>query len=278
MNKNLLLFYVINYHIDKVQNYTKNCIISFRKFNKIDGIMILIDKDSVQSILPFANEHNVTLLEFDIASSETHIWIDRFLQYSKNIDKISGFSKILTTDADVVFQSDPFANLPTEDFIYFFEEDGGVGIADQIDNSRPIEVFYGKERLDQIGKEKIICGGVILGSGYYVLKFLNILVKEIYSFGFEIVHSIRGVPADQNAINHLCRTEIINEFSNCEIRKNGDLATNLFLSLVHPLAKDDIKLDLRENTISVNGKIPSMVHQYPRSKFLTTFFNGLYLS
>jgi hypothetical protein len=174
------------------------------------------------------------------------------------------YNNILITDiTDVFFQNDPFLGLDDE-FIYFAEEDEDHTIGSNSFNSRWVHISLGLDNLNKIKDQKIICAGTTLGSYQNILQYLSqitLFLKDVKDKNPLALNE----SVDQGVHNFICyqKTEV---FKNPLIRKNGDLIATVGITSID----SPNKISISEDVVSVNGKIPSIIHQYNRSSEITS--------
>jgi hypothetical protein len=180
---------------------------------------------------------------------------------------------LLSDTKDVVFQSNPFVNLP-EEFLYFFTEDTHVSIGQNVFNAEWMMRDYGESVFDQIKDLPIICAGTILGSRNHVLHYLTCLLNEMIRMGNN--RSPETMVVDQTIttyLAHLCPQEYLPR----TIKFNGDIIGTVGVSISeaeHGRPRDEIVFDMGK--IYVNGQMPAVIHQYDRNQFLIDYFGVRY--
>jgi hypothetical protein len=74
------------------------------------------------------------------------------------VNHFKDYKHILLADVrDVFFQSNPFENLPEEEYLYAFTEDPGITIEKEEHHINMILKLFGQETLEQFTGKKIIC-------------------------------------------------------------------------------------------------------------------------
>jgi len=255
-------------------NDTKNFIRSFRKYNTDADIYCIIESDSSKEKMDFLESNGVKLLFTDsIKFIKTQPNNTRFMKISDFLKENSqGYNNVLLSDiSDVVFQSDPFANLHG-DFIISPEEDEDKTIEiDQRFNSRWIRNCFGESVYEELKSNKILCCGTVIGSMNNIKIYVDNICAEmftLYQNGSEHFHDMM----DQGIHNYLFykKPEI---FKNPIIKKNGDyIATVGITTIEYPS-----KIKYLDDKIEVNGLIPSIVHQYNRSNDMINLYNRLHM-
>lgn len=163
------------------------------------------------------------------------------------------YARVLLSDVrDVVFQSDPFEQLPVDGLATGIETPRYT-LATEPFNRMLVERVYGASGLARIGDRPISCCGVTAGDRDSIRRYLEAMMAEIRAYGREAARR----PTDQAPHNHLLWTGQLGEFHRCE-------------SLAGPIATlamhDEHELELSDDGRLLNrdGTVPSIVHQYDR--------------
>ena len=184
--------------------------------------------------------------------------------------KYSPLSRIFLLDyQDVYFQSDPFgkveANINTT--LHVYEEWNGRPIKDDPSNSRWIRAARGKEWLEKISENSIICSGTTLGGKPAIEMYTRAMVAQwddtlCSLHGCDqghhnvLVHGglLEGVPNITNVVHHAQGTGVANSVGLLALHAGGSLrsqghvdnTTNLILNddgspspVVHKFDKDE---------------------------------------
>lgn len=161
---------------------------------------------------------------------------------------------------DIYFQSDPF-NESFKGEINFFLEDKKIG--DCTFNSNWIEKTYGKNILNSLANETILCSGTVIANHTKMKEYLKTIIKQIkenkykkkmkYLLTFRRDKSGRG--CDQGHANYIAHKKLIN---GTYFYKNstGPIATVFHLK--------KIKFNNDNYLINDLGKPYSIVHQYDK--------------
>jgi hypothetical protein len=157
----------------------------------------------------------------------------------------------VTDVRDVIFQSDPFADVPQQ-FLWVFQESDAYKIADDNTNSTWIRRAYGDNVFKKICDNGILCAGTTLGSTGLVVRYLERMCSELVrltpliagEFGF-----------DQGALNYLCWT---GRLPDAEIKRNflGPVAT---LKLER---EENFRFDADGRLLNRDGCLIPVLHQY----------------
>ena len=264
---NLLLGAAVNYAPEQLKNY----ILSFRKFNSSDDIVILTDDKSKQSLEEYYSDFNVKFVVSDFLKYDMPIHNSRIFISLEFLQNNSQYSNVLITDTrDVVFQSDPFQNL-LDNFLYVFEEDSHVSIEKEYNNALWIEAIYGEDSYQEIAKENILCVGTLLASRNRMIELLQLMSDHINQIEPGV---LKHLYVDQAVLNHIVRTNKII----CEVKKNGDIVATVAISvaLLEADPYDLVTLRIRDKKLVVQNHIPSVIHQYDRDFTLSQLYDTMY--
>lgn len=280
--KNLVLGTAIDFGIEDIKKFVK----SFRRFNKVDDLYLVLQYGISKELKDFLDLYDVNILYNEsMKFTGIHINNSRFIKYldfvTENSDK---YNHILLSDTrDVIFQKNIFDKLPAEDFIYFAEEDETECIKDNVFNSYPVTVAFGEKMLEFLGPKKILCAGTTIGSLSNITVYLREMVSNLYN-----IHSINHTTLKQSvdqAIHNFLYYEKESIFKNPLVKQSGDLMATVGITSSRSPEKITVAMgealdflnDRKSSlSISVNGKIPSVIHQFDRSISMTEFYNKIY--
>ena len=259
--KDLAIGTALNIGIKETEIFIK----SLRKYSDCD-ICLLVDPIIDDSFKNFLKENNVrTITNTSSHLHGSNINVSRFFRYYDFLlENPDSYNNILITDiTDVFFQNDPFLGLDGE-FIYFAEEDEDHTIGSNSFNSRWVHISLGLDNLNKISDEKIICAGTTLGSYQNIINYLSQMTTFLKEVKDKNPSSLKeGV--DQGIHNFICYQKS-EEFKNPLIRKNGDLIATVGITSID----SPDKISIEDDVVIVNGKIPSIIHQYNRSTEITS--------
>ena len=168
------------------------------------------------------------------------------------------FSHVLAADIrDVVFQADPFCNLPDR-CLWLFQENRALSIADDYPNTCWIETAYGQPGLLQVGQRGILCSGIILASTDLYLRMSEVYNNEI----IRLTPRISGMfGPDQAILAHLYWT---GRFPDAELKQNFESpVANLHLEPAERFRFDDA-----DRLLNNDGKPIAVLHQFDRHAIL----------
>lgn len=273
MKKNAVLGVSINFD----ENRLKNLILSFRQVNIRDDLILFVDPKEITKLQSHFHRYNVMLKSFcfyDIA--ETTVHNSRYIKCLEFLHDHIEYENILLCDTkDVIFQKDPFESL-AKDSLFFFQEDSGIRIADEMAyNGGWIYSAYGEEILHNIFPYNIICSGTILGSREKILVLLDTVKSEFLKIRSTRPDTYRSMILDQAVVNYLARfnKEIIDI---SQIKVNGDIVATIGISASEdPQRRDEILIS--GHHMLVNGFDPSIIHQYDRNPILKNLYDSKYV-
>lgn len=274
--KNLVIGTAINYGPDQIRNFA----LSFREFNTHDDVVLLMDNTSIEICQEFLATCNIRPILFEtvmyfLKFTPWQIAVNcRLIGYYEFLYQNLNYKHVLISDVkDVLFQRNPFEDLPDE-FLYFFTEDTHVTIGQNPFNAEWILQDYGMDTLATLKDLPIICNGNIMGSNVSVQNYLKMLLDEMKLLADNRTQNTMFV--DQAVTSYIAHTYSMDKLPRT-IKVSGDIVGTIGISLSeaeHDGPRDEIILNMGK--IYVNGKIPDLIHQYDRSQFLKDYFNTRY--
>lgn len=270
--KNVLLGISVNFD----QFELKNLILSFREFNKEDDMILFVDPKQLETLSEAFKNYDVMfkpLCFHDMCDTPIHN--TRYVKCYEFLLEHNEYKNVFLCDTkDVVFQGNPFKDL-ADDFLYTFQEDSGLRIFDDPTYNGPwIHYAFGPEVLEKIGHNIIICSGTILGSRNRILQLLESVKREMMRIKIENPHAFSNMIMDQGIVNYFARTDE-KETYNITVKENGDIVATVGVTLSDsPLKKDTVLM--KDTHILVNGREPSVIHQYDRIQYLKVLFDIKY--
>jgi beta-1,4-mannosyl-glycoprotein beta-1,4-N-acetylglucosaminyltransferase len=270
--KNLVLGIALGYGVNEIKNF----ILSFREYNQQDHVNLIIDQATLDKTQDFLKSQNIDVTLFDLqdAVGTTPVNNLRFEQYRKILTQ-GTYKNILSADIrDVIFQKDPFANLPDHPYLYLFQEDSGVTIGQEVYNSLWIKNAYGDQILDQIKDQLVICVGTVMASAPKMLEYVDFVTAELKKFK-ERSPDVWRAHAFEQAPGMYLGYAREQKIQGLEIKPSGHIVGTIGLSLTHHLARDQIE-GRGDGFVYVNGLVPEIIHQYDRHGELVAFFNQKY--
>jgi hypothetical protein len=169
------------------------------------------------------------------------------------------YDRVMLADSrDVLFQRDPFAELP-EGITTGLER---ILVRDQPANLQWLQHLYGDDPtfpMDDILPQNVICSGVTLGDVTSVGKYLELICAE---FMEKLPRMIHTPYLDQGAHNGLIRTGRV---PSVHLTSNGEDR----IATIGTSDLTEFTLTTSGSLLAGNGRRVSIVHQYDRHKGLT---------
>ena len=270
VNVNVIIGTAMNYGVEHIKNF----IMSFRKFNNRDDIILVYNLDQASRIEKFCQEFNVKLVGFEPHNQfPAHVVTSRFLKYRDILADNQQYKHILLADIrDVFFQGDPFANLPDDDYLYAFTEDPAVTIEIEKYHISMITRLFGEQELQRFAGKKIICSGTILGTNKKLSVWLDVFAQYLFQIQKSNPNICHEMLLDQVIANHIFYFQ--EDGKATSVKDNGDIIGTIGHCITHPNHVGDMKLV--DDTIYLDGKIPSVIHQYDRSPELFNHISKIY--
>ena len=275
--KNVVIGTAIGYTTDQIKNF----VLSFREYNRDDDVVMFIDQNSLEQSELFFEVFNIKPILFDSLlyiqsiSSTMLAFNSRFIRSYEFLYSKSEYDKVFMADVrDIVFQHDPFENLP-EEFLYFFSDDNNLAIENNIYNGNWVYKSY-PEIWDQLRKLPIICCGTIMGSRKQMMDCLKYIHHELLVLS-------QNNPADKTALVdqavaiYIAYTYPLDILPRT-IKENGDLVGTIGINCTTEFTldrpRDIVTFDMGK--VYINQSCPAVIHQYDRNQFLSDFFNNYY--
>jgi hypothetical protein len=267
---NVVIGTALNYGVEHIKNF----VLSFRKYNTVDDIILIYRKNDIAKIGDFIQKHNVKVVDFEPYDKvPIHVVASRFLKYLDIVDQFKDYKNILLADIrDVFFQSNPFDNLPDGEFLYGFTEDPGLSLDKEEHHIKMILKLFGQETLDQMAGKKIICSGTILGTNEKMTNWLRVFKDYLMQIQDKNPRICHEMLLDQVIANHIYYFQ--DKGNQIELKDNGDIVGTIGLCITHPDHVGDMKME--NDTIYLDGKVPAIIHQYDRSPELFKHFSDVY--
>ena len=273
---NVVIGTAIGYTTDEIKNF----VLSFREHNHTADMVMFLDRTSLEQSRNFLTTFNVTPLLFEtlgyfhMFTPRNVAFNSRFIRNYEFLYTSTQYKHVLLSDTrDVVFQRDPFLDLP-EEFLYFFTEDTHVSIGQNAYNTEWMMRDYGEEVFNAIKDMPIICSGTIFGSRNHILNYLNCLLNEMLIMANN--RSPETMVVDQTITTYLAHLYPYEQLQRT-VKISGDIVGTIGVSssqAEHDNPRDEIVFDMGK--IFVNGMLPAIIHQYDRNKFLMDYFNIRY--
>lgn len=268
--KNVVIGAAMNYGVEQIKNF----VLSFRKYNQDDDIILIYNLNEKARIEDFAVKHNITLVDFgDYRNLSIHVVASRFIKYLDLVKDNPNYKNYLLADVrDVFFQGNPFELVSNGEHLFAFTEDPAVTIEKEKYHINMITRVFGEEELKRFAGKKIICSGTILGTREKMVNWLTIFcqyLQQIQKANPAICHEML---LDQVIANHIFYFQDNGKAT--EVKDNGDIVGTIGHCITHPDHSGDMKFVY--NTVFLDGKKPSIIHQYDRSPELFNHISKLY--
>jgi hypothetical protein len=169
----------------------------------------------------------------------------------------NAFENVLLSDSrDVVFQQNPFTRIG-QSLVSGLEE---TTIGCCVMNSDWIRHLYGSNVYNQMFNRRVVCAGITLGPAYQMEQYLVAMCAEIWKCLPKVALIAQY---DQGIHNYLIYTDKVR----LELTDNraGIIAT------LHYENPSNIQTDGAGGVVTVQGKVPAIVHQYDRHRNLVSF-------
>jgi len=174
----------------------------------------------------------------------------RYLKYLEYLTE-NPYRRIFLTDTrDVIFQADPFANIPDES-LFVFAEDSSVAIGNCADNANWVKQGFGLRKLADIRDKRISCSGTTLGNYNGIMRYLATMIEASSRAAAE---SLRIDGIDQGIHNVIIHDGTLKNFRLIENQRH--VAT---LGHVKP---EQLSLSEDGRVINADGSISAVIHQY----------------
>lgn len=184
-----------------------------------------------------------------------HPVVERFAAYDRGLTSRPWITHALLADVrDVVFQDDPFGDLPDRLQVYVESED--TSLSGHMFNMKHLRAVGGDSLADTIADKPCICAGTLLGPSADLVR----LCRAILLLG-AIPRS--GVGASFGTDQAACNIAVHLGLVDADIRENYGRVATIGTS-------DGDKLRVREDGVIVNhdGTVSAVVHQYDRHPHL----------
>ncbi|WP_373544706.1 hypothetical protein [Chamaesiphon sp.] len=172
------------------------------------------------------------------------------------------FENVLLTDCrDVVIQQNPF-RLVDEQLISGIEPEI---IKNERYTSKWIEAAYGRDVLQRVADNPVVCAGVTLGTAAKIEDYLTALCDEMWRHLPQMIFQDFGY--DQAAHIYL----IFEKELELELTSNQQ-------GIITTVSLEDaagLEIDYRQELVKVGNRYPAVIHQYDRHPKLLNFFTEL---
>lgn len=177
----------------------------------------------------------------------------RFLRYWRYLRKEPHARVLLTDVRDVLFQSDPFDELPAIGLAVSIET-RSYTVGTEPLNSDWVRKAYGEDVLTEIGQSPVSCVGVTYGDRRSMSAYLELMTEEILRLP---AAAARDGGADTAIHNTLIWTDRLGPVHRLETL-DSPVAT------LNGVPEEDVRLSPRGRLLNRDGSEPSVLHQYDR--------------
>ena len=239
-----------NLKVGDVEVFTK----SLRRHYDGDAMMLVTSQGS-RELVEYLQSAGIVPIYFDAAIwMGIHVQLARYVRYAETLRSVGKqYHRILLTDvSDVVFQADPFSDLPDGELLCYLEADGRT-IDDCQANSGWIQQIYGPEMLDKLRNFEISCSGTTIGSHRNTLHYLDRVLEEAKPALFDKISRFQ-YGHDQGIHNYLLR---------CGGLPEAQLIPNARHVYTVGLVPDQqIRLGKNGTILTPDERLCPVVHQY----------------
>lgn len=161
--------------------------------------------------------------------------------------------RILLSDVrDVLFQSDPFEQLPATGLAVSMET-RRLTMGSEAFNAKQVTMAYGDATLRQMRDRPISCCGVTYGDRASMLRYLELMIDEILGLGF----TAALYPMDQALHNFILWTGRFGPFAQMETLASP-------VATLAMLQENELRVSADGRLLNRDGTVPSVVHQHDR--------------
>ena len=233
-------------------------------------VMMLVTSKGSGALVKYLRSREVIPVYFDCTYwMVMHVQLSRHVRYGELLRGAEKeYERILLTDVtDVVFQSDPFAQLPDDELLCFLEGPGRT-IGQSENNRSWVEQIYGSEGLERIKNYEISCSGTTIGSHRAIVDYIDLLLQPAKPNLMVPLMKYRG--HDQGIHNYLLRTGALR---NARLIPNGQ-----HVYTVAYVNDADIALGPAGTILAPGPHLCPIVHQYNYKPALLAHVRSVYPS
>lgn len=202
-------------------------------------------------MLPFPVPFKQALLQ-EFARWFYHPQLSRFLHYQSYLRHHSYDRVVLADVRDVLFQSDPFNELPAKGLAVGIEAAHST-LGSQAWNALWLRTAYGTAVLEQIGDRPVSCSGVTCGDQAAISHYLERMVREFLALGFVATFQA----GDQGVHNYLLWTGRLGAFQQLHSLRSP-------IATLHDTDAAHLQFDRQGRLLNEDGSVVSVIHQYDR--------------
>lgn len=248
MASNIVLGAAFGYSVEQVRPFVQ----TLRRYHG-GPAGLLVTSRGPPGLPSFLRQHDIEPIFFESAHwMIVHIQVSRYIRYWEHLRASKAqFDRVLLTDvSDVIFQRDPFEDLPRGELLCFLE-DKRMTIGTCKSNSLWIRQVFGEQVLTRLFNHRISCSGTIIGSLSAILRYLELLLRHANPKILGPLQAYRG--HDQGIHNYLIHSGAL---PNAQLIENG----NHVFTLCHT-PSEEIRIE-PEAILTSNGQKSAIVHQY----------------
>ena len=239
------------FSVGQVRNFVE----SLRRHYHGDAMLVISSRRSAP-LIEYLNSFNIRPIYFDGPYwMPLHIQLARYIRYQEILRGVEKtYDRVLLTDvSDVLFQGDPFANLPEGELLCFMEAAGRTISQCQF-NTHWIQQIYGEAGVERLKDCEISCSGITIGTHRAIVEYVDKLLCEATPQIASSLDKYRG--HDQGIHNYLLRTGALPQarlIPNCQhVYTMGFVPDNEF------------SIGPAKTIIAPGGRVLPIVHQYDR--------------
>jgi hypothetical protein len=202
----------------------------------------------------FLRQYDIEPIFFESAHwMAFHIQVIRYIRYWEHLRTSKAqFDRVLLTDvSDVIFQRDPFEDLPSGELLCFLE-DKRMTIGTCKINSFWMRQVFGEQAVIRFFNHRISCSGTTIGSLPAILRYLELLLHHANP---QILGRLQDRGHDQGIHNYMIHSGALPD---AQLIENGNHVFTL-----HHTPSEEIRIE-PEAILTANGQKPAIVHQYDR--------------
>ncbi len=177
----------------------------------------------------------------------------RFLRFQRYLDTHPHRRVLICDVRDVIFQRDPFIDLPVPGLAVSVEV-RRYTVGSEPLNAKWIRDAYGEDLLDRIGANPVTCVGVTYGDRSGMTSYLRLMRSEILRL---TAAAARRGGADTAIHNYLVWTGRLDQVQLLETL-GSPVAT------LNGIPEEEISISAEGRILNRDGSEPSVVHQYDR--------------
>lgn len=218
------------------------------------GDCLLIVQPLTDEELEFFEKYNIITFELeDKIENPSDIQVIRYDLYKAILEEnFLDVDRILITDIrDVMFQDDPFKGSEGYSLEFFLEP----SLFKNCSANWPwVGGIYGKEGMDLVKEQWIVCSGTTMGSRNGILKYINTMINEITRIRATGRPLYQG--EDQPIHNHLIYSK---QFENFNFYHNGEGP----ITTVHH--QQQLTFNRKGVLLNKDGSPTPVIHQWDRA-------------